>query len=148
MTTLDLPADRERIAELIPHAGSMCLLERVVSCDESTIECGANSHRRSDNPLRHHGTLPIHAGIEYCAQAIAVHGRLTGDAANEGPPRRGYLAVILNTQWTVDRLDDLAGELRVVAVKQVTLQQGVSYSFAIKHQGPSLLEGQAVVALE
>ena len=75
-----------------------------------------------------------------------MHGGLTG--SRDGPPRRGFLAVILNTEWRVDRLDTCRGELIVTAVKQTTLAQGVSYSFAIQHEGHTLLTGQAVVALE
>jgi predicted hotdog family 3-hydroxylacyl-ACP dehydratase len=143
---LPTPIHRDRIRELIPHAGSMCLLDRVVVYDDDAIECAAVSHRDSDNPLRHRGMLPVHTGIEYCAQAIAIHGQLTG--GESGAPRRGYLAVIMNTEWTVERLDDCDGELNVFAVKQVALQQGVTYAFELKHQGHTLLKGQTVVALE
>jgi len=138
------------IRKLIPHAGNMCLLNRVLRFDANEIECEAISHRDLDNPLRHNDELPIHAGIEYCAQAIAAHGGLTGQSANGGStvPRRGYLAVILNTEWSVDRLDTLAHPLLVSAKKQTVLQQGVQYAFAIQHEGHTLLSGQAVVALE
>ncbi len=90
--------------------------------------------------------MPIHAGIEYCAQAIALHGGLTHKET--GPPRRGYLAVIINTQWQVQRLDDCVGDLHVTATRQVRLQQGASYRFALQHEGHTLLTGQAVVALD
>jgi len=140
----------------VPHAGSMCLLDQVLLCDATEIECSAISHRDADNPLRHNGVLPIHVGIEYCAQAIAIHGRLCDlsttenrpDNHTEDAPRRGYLAVILNTEWQTDRLDLCAGNLHVFAKKQVALQQGATYSFALKHEGHTLLVGQAVVALE
>ena len=144
--TFTAPIGQTVIRQLIPHADSMCLLDRVVSWTDAGIECTAVSHRSPDNPLRHGGVLPIHTGIEYCAQAIAVHGRLTSQEL--GPPRRGYLAVILDTQWHVQRLDDCAGALQITAQKQVALQQGVNYAFAIQHEGRTLLTGQAVVALE
>jgi predicted hotdog family 3-hydroxylacyl-ACP dehydratase len=104
------------------------------------------SHRSIDNPLRHNDMLPAHAGIEYCAQAIAIHGGLT--TSNAGPPRKGFLAVLMNTAWHRSRLDDCASELIVTAKKLVVLQQGVSYEFSIKHEGQVLLTGQTVVALE
>ena len=144
--TLKAPLDQATIRRLIPHAGAMCLLDRVVSWNDAEIECAAVSHRAGDNPLRHDDALPIHAGIEYCAQAIAVHGQLTGK--NSGPPRRGYIAVVMNTDWRAQRLDNIEGELRVFAKKQVVLQQGVTYAFAIRHEGHTLLTGQTVVALE
>lgn len=141
-----VPIDGSRIRELIPHAGSMCLLHQVIACTPERIECLALSHRDAENPLRHNGGLPIHAGVEYCAQAIAVHGRLTQGGGRE--PRRGYLAVVLNTEWRIERLDTCAGPLHVAATKQVVLEQGVSYAFELKHDGATILRGQAVVALE
>jgi predicted hotdog family 3-hydroxylacyl-ACP dehydratase len=144
---VSLPLQQSEIRRLIPHAGKMCLLDRVVAFDATVIECEAQSHRDQDNPLRHGDCLPIHAGIEYCAQAIAVHGALTS-GEHSAEPRRGYLAVVMNAEWHVDRLDNCSGPLQVVATKQVTLQQGVSYAFALKHEGHTLLAGQAVVALD
>jgi len=143
---LEVPLEQADIRKLIPHADSMCLLHQVLRWDSTGIECLALSHRSPDNPLRHNGILPIHTGIEYCAQAIALHGGLTHKET--GAPRRGYLVVILNTQWHAQRLDDCAHALRVMATRQVRLQQGASYRFALEHQGHSLLTGQAVVALE
>ncbi len=145
-THSNLTLDQAAIRQHIPHAGTMCLLDQVLRWDHTDIECLAVSHRSLDNPLRHNGILPIHAGIEYCAQAIALHGGLTHK--DSGPPRRGYLAVILGTQWYAQRLDDCAGALHVTATRQVRLQQGASYQFALQHEGHTLLTGQAVVALD
>jgi predicted hotdog family 3-hydroxylacyl-ACP dehydratase len=145
--SLSVPIEQPQIRKLIPHAGAMCLLNRVLRFDADEIECEALSHRALDNPLRHNGMLPIHTGIEYCAQAIAVHGGLTATDALSNP-RRGYLAVVLNTEWTTDRLDTLEQPLLVIAKKMIVLQQGVQYSFAIQHEGHALLNGQALVALE
>lgn len=144
--SIEAPIGQDEIRKLIPHAGAMCLLDKVLRFDAAEIACEAVSHRDADNPLRHEGQLPIHTGIEYCAQAIAAHGGLT--SATAGPPRRGYLAVILNTEWSVDRLDTLAHPLLITARKLTVLQQGVQYAFAIQHEGHTLLSGQAVVALE
>ena len=138
--------EQSEIRTLIPHAHAMCLLERVINWTNDDIDCVAISHRDPFNPLRHEKSLPIHAGIEYCAQAIALHGGLTHRAS--GPPRRGYLAVIIGAQWHVERLDDCAGELRIYANRQVRLQQGASYKFRLDHEGHTLLTGQAVVALD
>ena len=49
--------DRATIAHLIPHAGSMCLLDEVLSWDEDTISCRSMQHRGPDNPLRQGGRL-------------------------------------------------------------------------------------------
>ena len=72
---------RDEIAALIPHQGAMCLLSAVERYDERTIVCRATSHASESNPLRLGGRLPALAGIEYGAQALALHcALLNGDA--------------------------------------------------------------------
>ena len=63
---------------MIPHTGAMCLLDGVLQWDTSTIQCVSRSHRDAHNPLRIDGRLPTLCGIEYAAQAMAVHGGLAG----------------------------------------------------------------------
>src|SRR5574337_973688 len=46
-------------AALIPHAGTMCLLDAVCSWDERRIHAISTSHARADNPLR--GACSLHA---------------------------------------------------------------------------------------
>ena len=52
------------IAALIPHSGSMCLLDRVVEYDETQIHCRTGSHRDAANPLAVAGRLDTIAGAE------------------------------------------------------------------------------------
>src|SRR5690606_24387725 len=121
--------DRQEIALRIPHAGAMCLLERVVAWDRGEIRCEALSHRDPANPLRRHGRLPVSAGIEYAAQAMAVHGALLEPPA--GAPRRGFLAVLSQVTWQVPRLDDQPGPLQVAAFRQTVIAGGTSYDFEV-----------------
>ncbi|MCY7388737.1 MAG: 3-hydroxylacyl-ACP dehydratase, partial [Burkholderiales bacterium] len=65
--------DHAAIAARVPHTGRMCLLDRVLQWDAHAIRCSATSHRDPDNPLREAGGLAMLAGIEYAAQAAAVH---------------------------------------------------------------------------
>ncbi len=134
------------LSSLLPHSGSMCLLDRIVAWDEHRIELLARSHCDPANPLRHRGLLPIHAGIEYAAQGMAVHGTLCEQRENR--PRPGFLAALSNVDWYCIRLDDLPGELRVLADKLTATQGGSSYRFSLYHEQQLLLEGQAVVALQ
>jgi len=134
------------LSSLLPHSGSMCLLDRVVAWDEQRIELFAHSHCDPANPLRHRGLLPIHAGIEYAAQGMAIHGSLCEQ--RESRPRSGFLAALSNVDWYCMRLDDLPGELRVLANKRAATQSGSSYHFSLYHDQQLLLEGQAVVALQ
>ena len=72
--------DRAWIERHIPHKGSMCLLDGVTQWSEAEIVCHATSHRDPGNPLRSVDRdvngLGITAGIEYAAQAMAVHGAI------------------------------------------------------------------------
>ena len=72
--------DHAWIEPHIPHKGRMCLLDDVLSWDRSRIRCRSAQHRTPDNPLRAHGRLGAACGIEYAAQAMAVHGALLRSA--------------------------------------------------------------------
>ena len=80
MTTL--PASPAEIAALIPHQGRMNLLDAVLACSPQAITCRARGHGRADHPLRLDGLLPAPVGIEYAAQAMALHGALNAHAAD------------------------------------------------------------------
>ena len=150
MKTGNTPApavlDKNGIQTLIPHSGRMCLLDSVSAWDAVSIECVAVSHRAADNPLRSADMLPVQAGIEYAAQAMAVHGGLSAPA--DGGPRRGYLAVLTDIRWSVARLDDVPAPLRVRARKQTAIAGGSCYDFTVSEGERVLVAGTAVVALE
>jgi predicted hotdog family 3-hydroxylacyl-ACP dehydratase len=137
--------DHAWIAAHIPHQGRMCLLDEVVEWTADSIRCRSESHRRDDNPLRAHGRLGIACGIEYPAQAMAVHGALR--AASLGlESRAGLLASVRGLTMHVDRLDDIAGALFASA----TLVQGdstmVLYEFSLADSQRVLLSGRATIA--
>jgi predicted hotdog family 3-hydroxylacyl-ACP dehydratase len=137
--------DRAWIASRIPHQGSMCLLDRVDAWDAQQVRCIATSHRAVDNPLRSHGRLAAACGIEYAAQAMAVHGALTVPAAER--PRLGYLASVRGATLHVPRLDDIADDLAVEAVRFGGDANSILYDFALRAAGRLLVEGRAAVIL-
>lgn len=138
--------DHTGIAARIPHQGSMCLLDAVVDWSPTSIACRAVSHTDPANPLRAADRLGVAAGIEYAAQAMAVHGALL--AATNDPPRQGYLASVRGVQLHVARLDDLPGELCITAECLSGNGNHILYQFAIDHAGRCLLEGRAAVILD
>jgi predicted hotdog family 3-hydroxylacyl-ACP dehydratase len=140
--------EKLQIEQLIPHAGAMCLLDRVLHWDADSIECAASGHRALDNPLRRGDRLPISAGIEYAAQAVAVHGGLLRAKSGPGAARRGYLAVLNDVSWQVERLDLCSGPLLIRARQQIAGAEGASYQFNVSAAGALLLEGRMTVALE
>lgn len=137
--------DRVAIAARIPHQGSMCLLDAVLAWDSGRIHCRASSHRQPDNPLRAAARLGAACGIEYAAQAMAVHGALLAPAG--APPRPGYLASVRSVQLAVDRLDDLAQDLDIVAERLSGDENNILYHFRVEHAGDLLLSGRAAVML-
>lgn len=135
--------DKAAIRRLIPHQGSMCLLDAVESWDETRIRCLSRSHRDADNPLRSRGRLHALCGIEYAAQAMAVHGGLRG-AAGSAP---GYLAAVRELTLEVERLDDIADALRVEAECLLADARILLYGFTLAADGRLLLQGRASVFL-
>jgi predicted hotdog family 3-hydroxylacyl-ACP dehydratase len=143
---LSLPLDRAWIAARIPHAGAMCLLDKVVAFTDEHILCSAISHRDAQNPLRSNGRLAAVCGIEYAAQAMAVHGFLL-NAAKQGP-RVGFLASLRNVDVRTDRLDTLDETLMVEAVRFSGDDNNVLYDFTLRYAERTLLHGRAAVVLD
>lgn len=138
--------DHAWIAAHIPHQGDMCVLDHVVEWDEQRIQCRAGSHRLSSNPLRSREQLGSACGIEYAAQAMAVHGALLAEAGN-ARPRAGFLVSVRGAVLHVPRLDDIAVDLDIEAVCIHGSGGNILYQFAVHAAGQLLLEGRAAVVL-
>ncbi len=147
---------RDAIAALIPHQGAMCLLDEVLSFDSDGIVCRAASHRDATHPLRDGGVLPAICGIEYAAQAMAVHGALMDKGVDQGADkgstgargRGGMLAAARNVILNVERLDDIADDLLVSARKLVADNGRLLYEFTLHAGGRELARGRAAVVLD
>jgi len=109
-----LPIHNAEIRTLIPHSGSMCLLDSVTQWDDRSIVCVTNTHRDPANPLRRAGRLSALHAFEYGAQAAAVHGGLRARSAGATAPP-GYLAALRNARLHATRLDDIDGPLEIFA---------------------------------
>ena len=131
--------ERATIANLIPHAGDMCLLDRVLDWDAHAIRCSATSHRDRDNPLREAGGLATLAGIEYAAQAAAVHASLL---SNETAPRNGVLAALKNVTATRQWLHEITSDIVIEANLLHSDPAGGIFSFAVLADNTCLLSGQ------
>jgi predicted hotdog family 3-hydroxylacyl-ACP dehydratase len=158
-----LPIDRAAIAALIPHAGAMCLLDGVLAWNRTSIACRASSHRATDNPLAADGRLDVVCGVEYAAQAMAVHGGLVGAGCQPGAgyypgarcqpgagrrPAAGYLASLRDVVCSVDRLDRLEGDLLVTAELLIADAGRVIYRFNVTCDDRPVLSGRAAVVID
>jgi predicted hotdog family 3-hydroxylacyl-ACP dehydratase len=141
------PLGREQIAASIPHSGAMCLLDEVQAWDDTRIRCVATSHRDPHNPLRARGRLAAICGIEYAAQAMAMHGGLLG-AASGGRPRVGFLTSVRGIETYVDRLDTLEEPLTVEAERVSGDDNNILYRFTLRCAERVLLSGRAAVMLD
>lgn len=146
MTTLGQTLVKAQIASLIPHSGTMCLLEHLDAWDKQHIVCRAANHRDPSNPLRTRSGLLAPNAIEYAAQAMALHGALLGLEAGV-PATPGYLASTRGVQLHRLRLDDLPGELHITATRQAGDARQILYAFTVSHAGEPVAEGRAAVVL-
>lgn len=154
---------RRQILELIPHQGTMCLLDDVAAWSAADIACVASSHLAPDNPLRRRGRLSAICGVEYGLQAAALHGRLLHGAPARGAPvsavsaaggplagapAPGFLAALRDVTLHVAHLDDQAfGALRVTARAEIDAPSGAIYRFAVASEaGTPLVEGRGTIA--
>ena len=138
--------DRPAIAARIPHQADMCLLDAVLDWTPDAIRCTSRSHRQPANPLCSDNRLGIAAGIEYAAQAMALHGSLSADAA--APPRQGYLVSVRGANFHPLRLDDRADDLLIEAERLSGDANQVLYRFSVSAGGKPLVDGRAAVVLD
>lgn len=142
--------DRAWIAAHIPHSGAMCLLDGVEAWDDTRIRCTATSHRDPHNPLRARGRLGSACGIEYAAQAMAVHGALVGACGGDENhrPRVGFLASVRGVEAHVARLDTFSAPLTIEAERVSGDGTSVLYIFTVRCGAQALLSGRAAVMLD
>lgn len=137
--------DKTDWAHLIPHAGTMCLLDAVLAWDERGIHAISAGHARADNPLRGpHGLHAVHLA-EYGAQAMAVHGALLARARGNETVRPGRLVSLRDVQLFEEYVDRLDDQLDVHAECLYADDGGAQYAFRVEHRGRLLASGRAAV---
>jgi predicted hotdog family 3-hydroxylacyl-ACP dehydratase len=141
-----LIVDKAALCRLIPHHGTMCLLDGVEQWDDTSIMCMTASHRDATNPLRRDNRLEGICGLEYAAQAMAVHVGLL----EKGEKRRltvGYLGAVKNLTLRAIRLD-VKGDLTVQAIRLVGEMNCFIYSFRVSVGRETFLDGRASIFLK
>jgi predicted hotdog family 3-hydroxylacyl-ACP dehydratase len=139
--------DKAHWALLIPHQGTMCVLDTVVRWDDANIHARTASHARADNPLRRDGRLHALHLCEYGAQAMAVHGGLLAAAAG-GRAAPGFLVSLRDVQLAREYVEDLIGELDVHGERLLATEQSWQYAFRIEHGGVLVASGRAAVMVQ
>jgi predicted hotdog family 3-hydroxylacyl-ACP dehydratase len=99
------------IAELLPHAAPMILVDEVVEAAEGRI--AARVTLRPTSPFAEDDRVPAIVAIEYMAQTIGAYAGLRARAAG-GAPKIGFLLGTRELTLEVDAFD-VGDELRVEA---------------------------------
>lgn len=135
-----------QIASLVPHAGSMCLLDRVVDWDEDSVRVATRTHRDPRNPLARGGRLHAIHLCEYGAQAMAVHGGLVAHSRG-ARAQAGLLVLLRDVELRCDFVETLDGELEVEARRVHATSTSWQYDFRVVYAGGTLIQGRAVVSV-
>jgi predicted hotdog family 3-hydroxylacyl-ACP dehydratase len=130
------------IERLVPHGGAMCLLERVIEWDADHVLCEATAPG-ADHPLALAAGVPVVAGVEYAAQAAALHGALL-DGRLEA--RGGRLATLSGVELSDGWFDAGSGGLTIRADLLARSSAGCSYAFAVHDAGGCRARGRLLVA--
>lgn len=139
--------NREAIEELIPHTGSMCLLDSVARWDDQSIECLTASHRRQDNPflLDSAGTMDATFLVEYGAQAAAVHAALLQQGmAGQGT---AYLGAIKKLNFFQRQVDLSIDHLIIKARCELNTTEGAIYQLDCSGGDEAIIAARVVLVL-
>ncbi len=125
------------IANLVPHAAPMLLLDEVRAGDETRAECGV--FLRDDSPFVEGGRVRSTLALEYMAQCVAawagLQGRLRGEAV-----RVGYLLGARDVSFAVDHFA-VGDELRIEATKVWGDLVLGHFACAVRRGGETLASG-------
>jgi predicted hotdog family 3-hydroxylacyl-ACP dehydratase len=138
--------DHAWIASHIPHQGAMCLIDEVLDWSANDICCRTTTHRLSSNPLRTLDALRSECGIEYAAQAVAIHAVLSG-APHRAAPAVGMLASIRDVALHVSRLDNIDTDMVIRGTRVGGNAKALMYDFLITAEAKTLLAGRVTIVL-
>ena len=100
--------NRDEIEKLLPHGAAMVMLDMVRSCADASIVCPTRNHHNPNHPLRVDGRLSVLVGIEFAAQAMALHEALTR-GRGAATARSGRLVALRGVEVLAETLDERSG---------------------------------------
>ncbi|MFV2055920.1 MAG: phosphotransferase [Thiohalomonadales bacterium] len=134
---------RDKIAQLIPHGETMCLLDQITEWDEHQIYATTSSHRQQDNPMIENGRMDTIILVEYGAQAAAVHAAL--QQSGLGAARPAYLGAIKKLRLFTEVVDASVVELQIQAECIFSDSGGAIYDISAKTPKINLMAGRIVL---
>ena len=136
---------REELQSLIPHSGSMCLLDSVVDWNDDSIACETSSHLRENNPFTKQGRLDSVLLVEYGAQAAAVHAGLIQNGMGEGGT--AYIGAVKNLQIFEQVVDQSISMLNVSAQCILNNKDGAIYQIECGGDNRPVISARVVLIL-
>lgn len=137
------------VADLVPHAGAMCLLDEVIAWQHDRIHCRSRMGAPVGHPLAVDGVLPVTALIEYAAQATAAHGTLVARAARgSGPAAPGRLVALRDVDLVADA--ETIARLACIDIHAERLMADASgsiYVFHVRGGGHQLVRGRLTIRM-
>jgi predicted hotdog family 3-hydroxylacyl-ACP dehydratase len=130
------------IEQRLPHAGKMSLLNKIIIVDKYTLTAQAKNHLEPHNPLSIKGKINSINGIEYAAQAMALHGSLLSAKVSVG-----YIASIRNIELKSPFFPKINEPLQIHVVKLMGNKTGFTYQFDVQCQQIELISGKITVFL-
>jgi predicted hotdog family 3-hydroxylacyl-ACP dehydratase len=113
--------------------------------DAERVVCRTSQHRSPANPLRANAQLSSIHGVEFAAQAMAVHGGLLGRTG--AAPSVGLLVSLRDCVLHCERLDVLDSPLTVEARRITGNNDLMMYGFSVT-ANVLVIEGRASVLLQ
>lgn len=148
--------ERAEIERRLPHAGAMCLVDRVDAWSANSIACraaapgadhplAASPHVPTDAPPATAAsidapTLHAVATVEYAAQAVALHASLVDEATS---PRAGMLAKLSEVNLSSRAVQ---GDLVIQAWLVARSDAGCMYSFDVHDAHGACSSGRLMIA--
>lgn len=139
--------DHQGICDLIPHTGSMCLLDTVTAWDQGSIRCTAISHRQISNPFIDSAGYAMSSAIlvEYGAQAAAVHaGLLQQGMAGNGT---AYIGAVKNLKFHHKKVSRDIETLLVTAQCELNSREGAIYTIECGDDSDVIISARIVLVL-
>lgn len=135
--------DRGRIAALIPHGDSMCMLDEIIAWDETRIHGRSHTFAADTNPLFENGQLDSVLLIEYGAQAAAVHAALLQSKLGEARP--AYIGAVKDVELFTAMADNsTALDLHLQCL--LSSSQGAIYELVAQQADTLLLRGRLILS--
>ena len=134
----------QEIEQYLPHAGKMSLLHTVSYADSLLLKASAISHLNSNNPLRLNDKLASINGIEYAAQAMAIHGFLL---SKEDAVQKGYIASVRNIEIKTPFFPETESVIKIEVQQLMSDTNGFTYQFHISAGKKTLISGKITIFL-